>query len=181
MEKAHPDVFNIMLQVLDDGRLTDSRGRLAHFSDTVIIMTSNVGSHLILDHQGTNEELREKMQEQLHTHFRPEFLNRIDDVVIFDPLSREDLRGIVEIQLRGLAKLLSDKRVELRVTDLAKDQLVDLGYEPAFGARPLKRVILKHLQDPLAEAILRGGYGSGDTVVVDASGHEFTFERQEKR
>ncbi len=181
MEKAHPDVFNIMLQVLDDGRLTDSRGRVAHFSDTVIIMTSNVGSHLILDHKGSNEELREKIQGQLHKHFRPEFLNRIDDVVIFDPLSRADLRGIVEIQLRGLAKLLSDKRVEMSVSDLAKDQLVDLGYEPAFGARPLKRVILKHLQDPLAEAILRGGYGSGDRVVVDATGHEFTFERDAER
>ncbi len=178
MEKAHPDVFNIMLQVLDDGRLTDSRGRLAHFSDTVIIMTSNVGSHLILDHQGTNEELRGRMQEQLHHHFRPEFLNRIDDVVIFDPLSREDLRGIVDIQLRGLSKLLSDKRVHMEVTDAAKDHLVDLGYEPAFGARPLKRVILKHLQDPLAEAILRGGYGSGDVVVVDAAGDDFTFERK---
>ncbi len=178
MEKAHPDVFNIMLQVLDDGRLTDSRGRLAHFSDTVIIMTSNVGSHLILDHEGTNEELRERIQGQLHSHFRPEFLNRIDDVVIFDPLSREDLRGIVEIQLRGLAKLLSDKRVTIDVTPLAKDRLVDLGYEPAFGARPLKRVILKHLQDPLAEAILRGGYEAGDVVVVDAPGGELHFERK---
>jgi len=178
MEKAHPDVFNIMLQVLDDGRLTDSRGRLAHFSDTVIIMTSNVGSHLILDHQGTNEELRERMQAELHAHFRPEFLNRIDDVVIFDPLSREDLRGIVDIQLRNLAKLLSDKRVHLEVSDRAKDRLVDLGYQPAFGARPLKRVILKHLQDPLAEAILRGGYEAGDTVFVDTNGEEFTFERK---
>jgi ATP-dependent Clp protease ATP-binding subunit ClpB len=178
MEKAHPDVFNIMLQVLDDGRLTDSRGRLAHFADTVIIMTSNVGSHLILDHKGTNEELRARMQEQLHKHFRPEFLNRIDDVVIFDPLSRADLRGIVDIQLRGLAKLLSDRRVELQVTDGAKDRLVDLGYEPAFGARPLKRVILKNLQDPLAEALLRGGYGSGDTACVDVSDTGFTFEKK---
>ncbi len=178
MEKAHPDVFNIMLQVLDDGRLTDSRGRLAHFSDTVIIMTSNVGSHLILDHQGTNEELRERMQAQLHSHFRPEFLNRIDDVVIFDPLSRDDLRGIVDIQLRGLGRLLSDKRVNLEVSDPAKDRLVDLGYEPAFGARPLKRVILKHLQDPLAEAILRGGYEPGDIVHVGVDGEGFTFERK---
>ncbi len=178
MEKAHPDVFNIMLQVLDDGRLTDSRGRLAHFSDTVIIMTSNVGSHLILDHQGTNEELRERMQAQLHSHFRPEFLNRIDDVVIFDPLSRDDLRGIVDIQLRGLGRLLSDKRVNLEVSDPAKDRLVDLGYEPAFGARPLKRVILKHLQDPLAEAMLRGGYEPGDIVHVGVDGEGFTFERK---
>jgi ATP-dependent Clp protease ATP-binding subunit ClpB len=179
MEKAHPDVFNILLQVLDDGRLTDSRGRLAHFSDTVVIMTSNVGSHLILDHEGSNEELREKVQAKLHSHFRPEFLNRIDDVVIFDPLSKPDLRGIVDIQLKGLGKLLADKRVTIDVTDRAKDHLVELGYEPAFGARPLKRVILKNLQDPLAEAILRGGYGAGDTVVVDVTPEgAFTFERR---
>ncbi len=179
MEKAHPDVFNILLQVLDDGRLTDSRGRLAHFSDTVVIMTSNVGSHLILGHEGSNEELRDKVQAQLHSHFRPEFLNRIDDVVIFDPLSKTDLRGIVDIQLRGLGKLLADKRVSIDVTAAAKGQLVDLGYEPAFGARPLKRVILKHLQDPLAEAILRGGYGAGDVVVIDVTPDgQFTFERR---
>ncbi|MBX3270869.1 MAG: AAA family ATPase [Sandaracinaceae bacterium] len=179
MEKAHPDVFNILLQVLDDGRLTDSRGRLAHFADTVVIMTSNVGGHVILGHEGTNEELRDKLNEQLHASFRPEFLNRIDDTIIFDPLSREDLRGIVEIQLRGLGKLLSDKRVEIRVTDAAKAQLVDLGYEPSFGARPLKRVILKHLQDPLAEALLKGGYGAGDIVHVDVTPEgEFTFEKR---
>ncbi|MBZ0116931.1 MAG: AAA family ATPase, partial [Sandaracinaceae bacterium] len=178
MEKAHPDVFNILLQVLDDGRLTDSRGRVAYFSDTVVIMTSNVGSHLILEHQGTNEELRELMQHQLHKAFRPEFLNRIDDVVIFDPLGRDELRGIVDIQLRGLGKLLADRRVRIDVTDAAKDHLVDLGYEPAFGARPLKRVILKHLQDPLAEAMLRGGYGAGDVVVVDKTDGDFTFSKK---
>ncbi|MCC6874899.1 MAG: AAA family ATPase, partial [Sandaracinaceae bacterium] len=178
MEKAHPDVFNILLQVLDDGRLTDSRGRVAYFSDTVVVMTSNVGSHLILEHQGTNEELRELMQHQLHKAFRPEFLNRIDDVVIFDPLGRDELRGIVDIQLRGLGKLLADRRVRIDVTDAAKDHLVDLGYEPAFGARPLKRVILKHLQDPLAEAMLRGGYGAGDVVVVDKTDGDFTFRKK---
>ncbi|MCA9607659.1 MAG: AAA family ATPase, partial [Myxococcales bacterium] len=179
MEKAHPDVFNILLQVLDDGRLTDSRGRLAHFADTVVIMTSNVGGHVILKHEGTNEELREKLNHELQSSFRPEFLNRIDDTIIFDPLSREDLRGIVEIQLRGLGRLLSDKRLEIQVTDAAKDHLVDLGYEPAFGARPLKRVILKNLQDPLAEAVLRGGYGAGDTIVIDYPGSGgFTFEKK---
>jgi len=179
MEKAHPDVFNILLQVLDDGRLTDSRGRLAHFSDTVIIMTSNVGGHVILDHEGTNEELREKLEQQLHANFRPEFLNRIDDTIIFDPLSRDDLRGIVDIQLRELSRLLSDKRIDIDVTDPAKDRLVDLGYEPAFGARPLKRVILKNLQDPLAEALLRGGYGAGDVVEIGVGNDSFTFERRQ--
>ncbi|HJL15084.1 MAG TPA: AAA family ATPase [Sandaracinaceae bacterium LLY-WYZ-13_1] len=178
MEKAHPDVFNILLQVLDDGRLTDSRGRLAHFTDTVIIMTSNVGGHVILDHEGTNEELKEKLDQQLHSNFRPEFLNRVDDTIIFDPLSREDLRGIVDIQLRELSRLLSDKRIDIEVSDEAKDRLVDLGYEPAFGARPLKRVILKHLQDPLAEALLRGGYVAGDVVQVGVSDGEFTFDKR---
>ena len=178
MEKAHPDVFNILLQVLDDGRLTDSRGRLAHFSDTVVIMTSNVGGHVILDHEGSKAELDELLEEQLRAHFRPEFLGRIDDTVIFERLTHEDLRGIVDIQLRGLAKLLVDKRVNIEVTDPAKDRLVELGYEPAFGARPLKRVILKNLQDPLADSILRGGYSAGDTILIDLKGDEFTFEKK---
>ncbi|MEM9074910.1 MAG: AAA family ATPase, partial [Myxococcota bacterium] len=178
MEKAHPDVFNICLQVLDDGRLTDSRGRPAHFQDTVIIMTSNVGSHLILDHEGTNEELKEKVLEEVHKHYRPEFLNRIDDLVIFDPLDKGDLLGIAEIQLRGLSKLLAHRRIGLEVTPEAKDLIVDLGYEPAFGARPLKRVILKNLQDPMAQVMLEGGYGSGDVVHVGCADGEFTFDKK---
>ena len=177
MEKAHPDVFNICLQVLDDGRLTDSRGRPAHFADTVIIMTSNVGSHLILGHEGTNEELREKVEEEIHKHYRPEFLNRVDDIVIFDPLDKDDLLGIANIQLRGLGKLLAHRRIELEVTDAAKGRIVELGYEPAFGARPLKRVILKELQDPMAQAMLEGGYQAGDTIRVDVDGEEFTFAK----
>ena len=178
MEKAHPDVFNITLQVLDDGRLTDSRGRPAYFSDTVIIMTSNVGSHLILDHEGTNEELKEKVEEELHRTYRPEFLNRIDDVVIFDPLGKDDLLGIADIQLRNLEKLLAHRRIGLEVTEEAKNLIVELGYEPAFGARPLKRVILKSLQDPMAQTMLEGGYGGGDTVLVDVEGDGFTFTKK---
>ena len=178
MEKAHPDVFNITLQMLDDGRLTDSRGRVAHFADTVIIMTSNVGGHAILDHVGSKQELEEIIEGQLSKHFRPEFLNRIDDVVIFNQLSKDDLRGIVEIQLRNLARLMSHRRIGIDVTDAAKDQLVELGYEPAFGARPLKRVILKNLQDPLAEEMLRGGYQNGDTILVDFDGQSFQFAKR---
>ncbi len=178
MEKAHPDVFNITLQVLDDGRLTDSRGRPAHFQDTVIIMTSNVGSHLILDHEGTNEELKEKVEAELHKKFRPEFLNRIDDVVIFDPLEKGDLLGITNIQLRGLGKLLAHRRIELEVTDAAKDLIVEMGYEPAFGARPLKRVILKNLQDPMAQVMLQGGYGAGDVIQVDVKDGDFSFAKK---
>jgi ATP-dependent Clp protease ATP-binding subunit ClpB len=179
LEKAHPDVFNILLQVLDDGRLTDSRGRLAQFADTVIIMTSNIGGTAILAHEGDPDSLREKTTEALRGHFRPEFLNRIDDVVIFDRLSKPNLRGIADIQLKGLAKLLAERRLSLSVSDAAKDRLTDLGYEPAFGARPLKRVILKHLQDPLAEEILRGGWGAGDTILVDVGPNgEFTFGKK---
>ncbi len=180
MEKAHPDVFNILLQVLDDGRLTDSRGRVAYFADTVIIMTSNIGGRAILDHgEGvTRESIREKLDAELKKAFRPEFVNRIDDVVIFDPLGKGDLRGVLEIQLGGVRKLLADRQIRIELTEAAKERLVDLGYEPAFGARPLKRVILKHLQDPLAEEILRGGYTAGDVVKVDATeSGELTFTR----
>ncbi len=180
MEKAHPDVFNILLQVLDDGRLTDSRGRLAYFADTVIIMTSNVGGRAILDHgEGvTRDAIREKLEAELRKAFRPEFVNRIDDIVIFDPLGKADLRGVVDIQLGGVKKLLADRQITLELSDAAKERIVDLGYEPAFGARPLKRVILKHVQDPLAEEILRGGYTAGDVVRVDVGeGGAFAFSR----
>lgn len=177
MEKAHPDVFNILLQVLDDGRLTDSRGRPARFQDTVIIMTSNVGSSLILDHDGDNESLREKVEDELHRHFRPEFLNRIDDVVIFDPLDREALADVADIQLRRLGRLLVQRRIGLEITDAARERIVELGYDPAFGARPLKRVILKELQDPLAQALLEGGFRPGDQVQVDYRDGDFSFEK----
>ena len=181
MEKAHPDVFNILLQVLDDGRLTDSRGRLAHFQDTVIIMTSNVGGSAILEHgEGvTREQIRATLEVELRRHFRPEFMNRIDEVVIFDPLGKKDLRGIVDIQLGALGRMLVDRGVKIEVSDAAKNQIVELGYEPAFGARPVKRVILRTLQDPLAEAVLRGGYLPGDVVAVDLDAeNKFTFTRQ---
>ena len=180
MEKAHPDVFNILLQVLDDGRLTDSRGRVAYFADTVIIMTSNIGGRAILDHgEGvTRDAIREKLDAELKKAFRPEFVNRIDDVVIFDPLGKTDLRGVVDIQLAGVKKLLADRQISIELTEAAKERVVDLGYEPAFGARPLKRVILKHVQDPLAEEILRGGYTAGDTVKVDVDDKNgFVFTR----
>jgi ATP-dependent Clp protease ATP-binding subunit ClpB len=175
MEKAHPDVFNILLQVLDDGRLTDSRGRLALFRDTVIIMTSNVGSERILAHADAPGALRDAVQEELTGFFRPEFLNRIDDVVIFETLTREDLRGIVDIQLAGLGRLLAPRGLGLEVSDAAKDRLVELGYEPAYGARPLRRAILRELQDPLAEMLLRGRFTDGDTIRVHVEDDTFHF------
>jgi ATP-dependent Clp protease ATP-binding subunit ClpB len=177
IEKAHADVFNLLLQVLDDGRLTDGRGRTANFSNTVVIMTSNIGSARLLDTEPRLFEspegldaLRAVMRDELKAFLRPEFLNRIDDIVLFRPLSKADLRGIVDIQLRHLESLTSDRGLKIEVTEQAKARLVDLSYEPAFGARPLKRTLLKQLQDPLAEEILRGGYPPGSVVKVDLDG-----------
>lgn len=184
VEKAHADVFNLLLQVLDDGRLTDGRGRTADFSNTVIIMTSNIGSKRILEtdpedfeSQEGRDELRNILQEELRNFLRPEFLNRIDDTIIFRPLDKKDLRGIVDIQLRYLEKLVSDREIKVQLSEAAKDRLVELGYEPAFGARPLKRAILKKLQDPLAEQILSGGYKPGSVVKIDCRDEEFVFAK----
>jgi ATP-dependent Clp protease ATP-binding subunit ClpB len=184
VEKAHADVFNLLLQVLDDGRLTDGRGRTADFSNTVVIMTSNIGSQRILETDVKmfesaegREALRDVLREELRNFLRPEFLNRIDDVIIFRPLSKKDLRGIVDIQLRRLEKLVADRELKLDLTEGAKGALVEISYEPAFGARPLKRAILKKLQDPLAEEILAGGYKDGSTVKVDVKGDEFIFTK----
>ena len=175
IEKAHPDVFNVLLQVLEDGRLTDSRGRVADFRDTVILMTSNVGSDLILDHRGTEDELRESIEARLHQTFRPEFLNRIDEVLIFERLGKDALALILDIQLAQLRTLLEAQGLELHVSDAAKARLVELGYEPAFGARPLKRVVVRELQDPLAEALLRGEFERGSTVEVGVEGPKLTL------
>ncbi len=183
VEKAHADVFNMLLQVLDDGRLTDGRGRLADFSNTVVIMTSNIGSKRILEadaklwqSEDGREAIRDVLLEELKGFFRPEFLNRIDDVVVFKALTKEDLRAVVDIQLRRLERLLSDREIKLDLTPAAKARLVDLGYEPSLGARPLKRAILRELQNPLAEALLAGGYSGGCTVKVDVADEKFTFK-----
>jgi ATP-dependent Clp protease ATP-binding subunit ClpB len=185
VEKAHADVFNLLLQVLDDGRLTDGRGRLADFSNTVVVMTSNIGGGRILETDPKlfetpegREALRDVLQEELRSFLRPEFLNRIDDIIIFRPLSRADLRGIVDIQLRRLEKLLEGRELTIDLTEAAKVKLADIGYEPAFGARPLKRAILKSVQDPLAEEILAGGFPPGSVVHVDVSGDEFVFGKK---
>ncbi len=185
VEKAHQDVFNLLLQVLDDGRLTDGRGRLADFSNTVVIMTSNIGSKRILETDAKvwstedgREAIRDVLLEELRGFFRPEFLNRVDDVVVFKALSKDDLRGIVDIQLRRLERLLSDREIKLELSEGAKGRLVDLGYEPSLGARPLKRAITKELQNPLAEAILAGGYTGGQLINVDVEDDKFTFAKK---
>jgi ATP-dependent Clp protease ATP-binding subunit ClpB len=169
VEKAHPDVWNVLLQVLDDGRLTDSQGRTVDFTNTVIILTSNVGSHHITGGQN-DEEIRAAVMQELRAHFRPEFLNRLDEVVVFHQLGREHLRAIVDIQLARFAKRLAQRELQLEVTDDAKDLLGNLGYDPTYGARPLKRVLQRLLENPLAEAILSGRFQPGDTVVVKPAG-----------
>jgi ATP-dependent Clp protease ATP-binding subunit ClpB len=170
IEKAHPDVFNVLLQVLDDGRLTDGQGRTVDFRNTLIIMTSNVGAEmLVAQSEGESvEKVREYVLAELRAKFRPEFLNRLDDIVLFQRLQREQMTAIVEIQLKRLQALLEDRKITLELDDAAKAWLAERGYEPAYGARPLKRVIQRYLQDPLAELLLGGSIKDGDTVRVTA-------------
>jgi ATP-dependent Clp protease ATP-binding subunit ClpB len=171
IEKAHPDVFNILLQILDDGRLTDSQGRTVDFRNTVIIMTSNVGSHYILEHAGGDWALVEtQVTAQLRQQFKPEFLNRVDDIIIFRPLGTEEIGRIVDIQLRHLEKLLRDRKITVEVTPEAKELIAEEGYDPAFGARPLKRTIQRLIQNPLAMAVLDGRFGDGDHIVIRPDG-----------
>ncbi len=174
IEKAHADVFNILLQVLDDGRLTDSHGRTVDFRNAILIMTSNAGSEFILD-DASEEEVRRRVEGVLATTFRPEFLNRVDETVIFRRLTAEQIRSIVDLQLLRLGARLADRKVQLVVTDEARDLLGREGYDPAFGARPLKRVVQRRLENPLALAILEGRISDGDRVVVDADGEELSF------
>ncbi len=175
IEKAHPEVFNVLLQVLDDGRLTDSQGRTVDFKNTIIIMTSNLGSQYILDVASVDEEVERRVRELLRSHFRPEFLNRIDEIVVFHALQREQLKEIIDIQLERLRWLLADRKITLDLSDRAKELLVTEGYDPAFGARPLKRVIQQRIADPLARALLEGKVLDGEHVQVDALGEELTF------
>jgi len=168
IEKAHPDVFNILLQILDDGRLTDSQGHVVDFKNTVIIMTSNLGSQILHEIGERNrEEAERRVLELLRQTFKPEFLNRLDDIIVFRPLSKEDLRGIVDLQLERVATLLAERGLRLEVSDAAKAALVEEGYDPVYGARPLKRVIQRRLQNPLALAVLEGDYTEGDLVRAD--------------
>ena len=180
IEKAHPDVFNIMLQILDDGRLTDSQGRTVDFTNTIIIMTSNIGSQYILDVSGDDtqyEEMRSRVMMAMRDSFRPEFLNRIDDIIIFHALTKAQLRNIVQLQVKGLERRLEDQKLSLKISDAGLDYLADLGFDPVYGARPLKRAISRYLETAIAKSILRGEYQSGDTIFVDVEGERLTFKR----
>ncbi|HZC00445.1 MAG TPA: AAA family ATPase, partial [Gammaproteobacteria bacterium] len=177
IEKAHPEVFNTLLQVLDDGRLTDGQGRTVNFTSTVIIMTSNIGSHWIKE-LGV-EAAQERVMEEMNRHFRPEFLNRIDEVILFQALTREHLQQIVDIQLGKIKKFLTQRHIQLEITAEVKMRLAEEGFDPVLGARPLKRVIQRRIQNQLAMRILKGEVKEGDRVIVEvAPSGELVFQRE---
>jgi ATP-dependent Clp protease ATP-binding subunit ClpB len=182
IEKAHSDVFNVLLQILDDGRLTDGQGRTVDFKNTIVIMTSNIGSPRILEYRGAFagegfERMKETVLEEMRDHFRPEFLNRVDEIIVFHALTEEHLKQIVDIQLNGLRKRLADRHIDLELTDRARGHLVRSGYDPAYGARPLKRAIQREIETPIARRILGGEVRDGQHIVVDLdpAGH-LSFE-----
>jgi ATP-dependent Clp protease ATP-binding subunit ClpB len=186
IEKAHPDVFNVLLQVLDEGRLTDSKGRTVDFKNTIVLMTSNLGSHLIAEKieagfggngswAGEFERLKQQLMQLLRQTIRPEFLNRIDEVIVFRPLGQDDLRKVVAVQLRRVTALLERKGIILRFDDAAQDWLAHEGFEPAFGARPLKRVIQRNVIDVLSGKILAGEISEGETINIGVDGNALSF------
>jgi ATP-dependent Clp protease ATP-binding subunit ClpB len=180
IEKAHADVFNVLLQVLDDGRLTDGHGREVDFRNTLIIMTSNIGSEHIqrMTEGGAAEvEIEAAVREELKGRFRPEFLNRIDEIIIFHRLELEDLRKIVDIQVDLLQRRLEAQKMHIELTPAARDALAHDGYDPVYGARPLKRLIQQQIENPLARKLLKGEFGAGDTVVVDRAGEGYSFAK----
>jgi ATP-dependent Clp protease ATP-binding subunit ClpB len=175
IEKAHPEVLNVLLQLLDDGRLTDGKGRTVDFKNTVVIMTSNVGSQYLTTE--VTEASRRAVMTALGDHFRPEFLNRIDEIIFFHSLDREHLKRIIDIQIAGLVKRLEDRKMHVQLSDAAKELLVREGYDPTYGARPLKRTIQRRVLDPLAMRVLEGDFTEGDTIVVDVRGDRLSFEK----
>ncbi|MDJ0619620.1 MAG: ATP-dependent chaperone ClpB [Calothrix sp. MO_192.B10] len=180
IEKAHPDVFNIFLQILDDGRVTDAQGHTVDFKNTIIIMTSNIGSQYILDVAGDDsryDEMRHRVMEAMRTSFRPEFLNRIDEIIIFHALLKEQLRQIVQLQVEKLHQRLGDRNMSLKLADASLDFIADVGFDPVFGARPLKRAIQRELETQIAKAILRGEFSDGDTIYVDVENERLAFKR----
>jgi len=184
IEKGHPEVLNVMLQLLDDGRLTDSKGRTVDFKNTVIIMTSNLGSALIAERTmaeggAIDERTRRHVMDALREHFRPEFLNRIDEIIFFHALGREHMKRIIDIQIAGLTRRLEERKIHVMLTDAAKDQLVREGYDPSYGARPLKRTIQRRVLDPLALRVLEGDFLEGDAITVDAGADGLTLKKRE--
>ncbi len=179
IEKAHADVFNVLLQVLDDGRITDGQGRTVDFKNTVIIMTSNIGSQYITEEESSAGRTRLVM-DALRAHFRPEFLNRVDEIIIFDRLTEDDLKKIVEIQLAHLTKRLEQQKITLKLTDTAKAFIARAGYDPVYGARPLKRAIQNDILNPLSMDLLDGKFHEGETIKVDAKNGALEFVAQKR-
>ena len=179
IEKAHPDVFNILLQILDDGRLTDGQGRTVDFKNTIIIMTSNIGSQFISDSDGTldEDEIRARVMESLRNQFRPEFINRIDDLIIFHRLDQTQLMAIVDIQIKRMQQRLSEKKISIQLSKSAKELLAQKGYDPVFGARPLKRIIVRMIQDPLAYKLISGELHENETLTIDAQDEQLIFQK----
>jgi len=177
VEKAHPDVFNILLQVLEDGRLTDGQGRTVDFRNTIVVMTSNLGSHLIQNFSSSDDysQMKNAVMEEVGNHFRPEVINRIDEVVVFQSLQKAEVAKIASIQLNHLQARLNEKALSFELTEQAMSKLVDLGFEPVYGARPLKRAIQQWIENPLAKALLSGRYQSGEKIRIDVSEGEFSF------
>ena len=184
VEKAHPDVFNIMLQIFDDGRLTDSKGRTVDFKNTIIIMTSNIGSEIILDNavkgllsETEKEQTKEEVTQKLRDYFKPEFLNRIDETVFFDALNLDDLKHIVDIQVQYLKNLLAQRKIEIEITEDAKERLALNGFNPIYGARPLKREIRQSIENPLSKALLKGEFKDGDKIKIDEKDEKIVFSK----
>jgi len=180
IEKAHPDVFNILLQVLDDGRITDSQGRTVDFKNTIIILTSNLGSQYLLEGIDENGELRSEAREAvmsvLRSTFRPEFLNRLDETVFYKPLTRQNIGAIIELLTAGLSKRLEEKSLKLVITEAAREFVIENSYDPAFGARPMKRYLQSNVETLIARAILSGNLSEGDTVTVDVADGKLTVK-----
>ena len=176
IEKAHPDVFNVLLQVLDDGRITDSQGRTVDFKNTILIMTSNIGSPYLLEGIEENgeikQEARDAVERDLRAHFRPEFLNRLDEMIMFKPLTKENIGGIVELLLADLNKRLKDQELSIELTKAAKDYIIEGGYDPVYGARPLKRYVQKYVETLTAKLILAGNISAGSRIVIDVENDE---------
>jgi ATP-dependent Clp protease ATP-binding subunit ClpB len=176
VEKAHPDVFNVLLQVLDDGRITDSQGRTVDFKNTILIMTSNIGSQYLLEgiepDGSIRKECEDMVMQDLRSHFRPEFLNRLDEIILFKPLTKENIGGIVELLLADVNRRLADRELSIQLTDAAKQYVIDNGYDPVYGARPLKRYLQKYVETLAARMILSDQVHMGDTIIIDVENGE---------
>ena len=183
IEKAHPDVFNVLLQVLDDGRITDSQGRTVDFKNTILIMTSNIGSEYLLDGIDENGEITPEAEAQvrglLRTHFRPEFLNRLDETVLFKPLTKDNISNIIDLMVKDLNKRMAEREIKVSLTDAAKSLIIEGGYDPVYGARPLRRFLQKHVETLIAREILEGDVGREEELVIDARDGELVITKKQ--